>query len=224
MNLNSAIKKIENNLEKFKETEVYKDSVFSTVAEVECVMCALEIIKLNSYETGKAYLLSIADTCYSDALFKIILEFLDDLKKVKVKEEDNMTFIEFCKEEIARILNCTDKKITTGEELGLYIAQNVQIPENKDQLEKLKFEWADYLKQYMGFAHEEGSLSNPFNEQEQFLKDAVGKGIKIMIEMNDVANTNWSCDDEDYPDLLERKQEIINEINTIKDIEIEFNW
>ncbi|MDG3045515.1 hypothetical protein OE903_23160 [Bacillus sp. B6(2022)] len=74
-------KKIENNLEKFKETEVYKDSVFSTVAEVECVMCALEIIKLNSYETGKAYLLSIADTCYSDALFKIILEFLDDLKK-----------------------------------------------------------------------------------------------------------------------------------------------
>ncbi|MDG3045514.1 hypothetical protein OE903_23155 [Bacillus sp. B6(2022)] len=141
-----------------------------------------------------------------------------------MKEEDNMTFIEFCKEEIARILNCTDKKITTGEELGLYIAQNVQIPENKDQLEKLKFEWADYLKQYMGFAHEEGSLSNPFNEQEQFLKDAVGKGIKIMIEMNDVANTNWSCDDEDYPDLLERKQEIINEINTIKDIEIEFNW
>ncbi|WP_144481732.1 hypothetical protein [Bacillus pumilus] len=222
MNLKSAIKKIEDNLEKFKETEVYKDSVFSTVTEVECVMLALEIIKLNSYEKGKTYLLGIGNTCYSDALCKIIIEFLDDLKKVKV--EDSMTFIEFCKEEIARVLNCTEKKITTGEELGLYIAQNVQIPEDKDQLEKLKFEWADYLVQYMGFAYEEGDLSNPFNEQEQFMKDAIGQGIKIMIEMNDVANTNWSCEDGDYPNLLERKQEIINEINTIKDIEFEFNW
>ncbi|WP_186315157.1 hypothetical protein, partial [Bacillus sp. WP8] len=78
--------------------------------------------------------------------------------------------------------------------------------------------WADYLVQYMGFAYEEGDLSNPFNEQEQFMKDAIGQGIKIMIEMNDVANTNWSCEDGDYPNLLERKQEIINEINTIKDI------
>lgn len=132
-----------------------------------------------------------------------------------------MNFIEFCKEEIARILNCTDKKITTGEQLGLYIAENVQIPEDTDQLEKLKLEWADYLVKYMGFAYEEGELSNPFNEQEQFLKDAVGKGIKIMIEMNAVANTNWDCNDDDYPDLIEKKQEIINEINIIKSIEFE---
>ncbi|MCM3140324.1 hypothetical protein M3573_18785 [Bacillus safensis] len=222
MNLRTAIKKTEDNLEKFKETEVYKDSVFSTVTEVECVMLALEIIKLNSYEKGKTYLLGIADTCYSDALCKIIMEFLDDLKKVNV--EDNMTFIEFCKEEIARVLNCTEKKITTGEELGLYIAQNVQIPDDKDQLEKLKFEWADYLVQYMCFEYEEGDLSNPFNEQEQFLKDAISQGIKIMIKMNDVANTNWDCNDAGYPDLLEKKQEIINQINTIKSIEFEVTW
>jgi len=185
-------------------------------ADVEKVLEAIEHIKQGSYITGYS-ILTVARNCTGSIAFsKFIDEIVRELKQVE--ESNTFVFIKYCKGEIERILNETDNKIMSGFDLGLYIAENVRIPEGKDQQDQLKQAWAEELLEYLEFAYEEGDLgANPFSEQSKFLKNAVSQATKIMIQLSDTCEANWKVP----IDLLDKKQTIIEEIIAIESIRFE---
>ncbi|MCM3140321.1 hypothetical protein M3573_18770 [Bacillus safensis] len=186
-------------------------------ADVENVLEAIEHIKKGSYITGYAVLNNVKRYCSSNALPELINEIRDEL--MQVAESNTFVFDKYCKGEIKRVLNQTDKKITSGYDLGMYISENVCIPEDKDQQEQLKKAWAEELLDYWIYAYGEGILTNPFYDPETFLKKAVGQAAKIMIQLSDTCEANWNS--EGPKNLLDEKQTIIEEIIAIKSIRFE---
>ncbi|PRS35760.1 hypothetical protein C6Y02_17260 [Bacillus sp. NMCC4] len=186
--------------------------------DVENVLEAIEQIKQGSYITGYAVLNNVKRYCSSKALPVLINEIQDEL--MQVTESNTFVFDKYCKGEIKRILNETDKQITSGYDLGLYISENVCIPEDKDQQEQLKKAWAEELLDYWIYAYDEGILTNPFYDSETFLKEAVGRATRIMIQLSDTCVANW-----DYTGpqnfLQNEKHRIIEEIIAIESIRFE---
>ncbi|AMM99598.1 hypothetical protein UP12_19535 (plasmid) [Bacillus pumilus] len=143
----------------------------------------------------------------------------EKIQGIIVKGEYILTFIEFCKEEITRILNCMDKEIATGKELKLYIAEKVRIPEGKEQQDHLEHSWGKELLQFWDFAFDKGILTNPFSHPKEFMKDAVSRGTEVILSLSNTVKVNWYKGEDD---LMNQKQNIINEIYTIKSIGFDY--